>query len=169
MPKNTLKYITRQRNQKFYQYKSTSNTFALSTEQSFPCRFRAVSNATRAMRSIWHANSLHSKTTYFHHTKLLCRTREGARHLRKLTWISVHTKRSPKNSMQHKIMLCIWMSHLFFIFDKWMSYLFIMIKSIMSCYFVGAENLENWEVSRLQMQYLKISNYVSLVLFLFGY
>jgi hypothetical protein len=31
----------------------TSKTFALSTEQSFPCRFLAVSNATRAIRSTW--------------------------------------------------------------------------------------------------------------------
>ena len=32
---------------------STSNTFALSTEQTLPWRFRALLNATRATRSIW--------------------------------------------------------------------------------------------------------------------
>lgn len=41
----------RVKRKQFYQL-STSNTFALSTEQSLPRRLRAVSNATRAMRSI---------------------------------------------------------------------------------------------------------------------
>ena len=35
---------------------STSRTFALSTEHSFPLLLRATSNATRAMRSIWRWN-----------------------------------------------------------------------------------------------------------------
>lgn len=51
--KHNKKWGKGKRKQQFWSRKITSSTFALSTEQSFPRRFRAVSNATRAMRSIW--------------------------------------------------------------------------------------------------------------------
>lgn len=40
---------------------STSSTLALSTEHSFPRLFRAISNAKRAMRSIWCKNNICKK------------------------------------------------------------------------------------------------------------
>ena len=83
---------------------STSRTFALSTEHSFPLLLRATSNATRAMRSIWRWNrwSHHRQGSKLYkgtfQKKIYTRMHSSIKYYQ-IKKICVHYRYSPRNDI----------------------------------------------------------------------